>query len=78
MEDMQLWPDEPPITIQECPLCGGEVEIGLAGMLRVGKGPEHWSESGRCRHCQAALVRELTDTERPVVFMKWSDWRPST
>ena len=77
MYDMQPWPEEPPVTIQGCPLCGGEVEIGLAGMVRVANGHEHWSESGRCVGCHAALVRELTDTDRPVVFMKRSDWHPS-
>ncbi len=45
---------------------------------RVGKGPEHRSESGRSMECQPALVREFTDTDRPVVFVKRSDSRPSS
>lgn len=44
-------------------------------MVRVRNGREHWSESGRCVGCHAALVRELTDTDRSVVFMKRSDWQ---
>jgi len=78
MEYMQPWPDEPPLRIQECPVCGGEVEIGLAGMLSLENGEEHWSESGKCTQCHAALVRELVDSHRPVVFMTRLDWRPAS
>ena len=74
---LPTFPDEPPVRVQECPLCGGEVEIGLAGMVRIRNGPEHWSESGHCTECGAALIRELADTEKPVVFMTRLDWRPS-
>ncbi len=64
--------------LQECPICGGQVEIGLAGMVRVGSGPEEWAESGGCLDCRAVLVRQLVETDRPVVFMKRSDWRPAS
>ena len=79
IDDMlPTFPDEPPVRAQECPLCGGEVEIGLAGMLSIGNGPEHWSESGHCMECGAALTRELADTEKPVVLMTRLDWRLSS
>jgi hypothetical protein len=68
--------DEAPVRIQECPLCGGEVDIGGVSGLMLGNGSEQWSESGSCMECQASLVRELGDTDRPIVFMKRSDWRP--
>ena len=63
------WPDDPPIRIQPCPLCGGEVAIALASMVKVGDGPETWMETGTCSACQAPLARQLADTDRPVVFI---------
>ena len=72
------WPDDPPIRIQPCPLCGGEVVIALASMVKIGDGPETWMETGTCRACQAPLARQLADTDRPVVFMTRLDWHPSS
>jgi len=78
MEAIEPWRDEPPIKIQGCPLCGGKVAIGPAGMERVGNGHERWSESCYCAVCETALVRELAETDKPVAFMKRLDWRPSS
>lgn len=77
MAGMGPWPNDPPIRIQACPVCGGKVEIDVAGGVRIGAGPEQWSESGRCRRCKTNLVRALGDTERPVIFMSRADWHPS-
>jgi hypothetical protein len=70
------WPDDPPIRIQPCPICGGEVEIALASMVKMGNGPETWMETGTCSACRAPLARQLADTDRPVVFMTRLDWYP--
>jgi len=78
MGGMGPWADDPPIRVQACPVCGGKVDIAVVSAVRIGDQPEHWSESGRCRRCSTDLVRSLGDTERPVVFMTRSDWRPSS
>lgn len=78
MVGMGPFPDDQAIRIQACPVCGGKVEIGITGGVRVGAGPEQWSESGRCRRCKTNLVRALGDTERPVIFMTRADWRQSS
>jgi len=71
------WPDDPPLPVQACPRCGGEVAIGVANMIRIGSGPEQWCETGFCKACRAHLVRELTEIDKPVVLMGRSDWRIS-
>ena len=73
---VNLWPDDSPLRIQPCPLCGGEVAIALASMVKTGDGPETWMETGTCSACQAPLARQLADTDRPVVFMTRLDWHP--
>jgi hypothetical protein len=65
---------EPRVAAQACPACGGEVRIGLVGMARVGDGPENWVENGTCAVCGTRLVRELSDTDRPLVFMSRGSW----
>lgn len=76
MEEMNPWPDDPPIRVQECPLCGGEVQIGPASSVWINDGVvEHWTEAGSCTVCHAGLVRELIGADKPVVFMTRGDWR---
>ncbi len=72
---VELFPDEPPVHIEPCPVCGGEVEIGLTASVSLGDGRERWSENGMCGRCGTRLTRRLPDTERPVVFMTRGEWR---